>query len=253
MSAKKHWVKSLQGNWEGFANSDPEWAILSCPGKKNNRWNRKEFFHTGRTEISATIGFVNSLGLRILPHKALDFGCGIGRLTQALTEYFDQVVGVDISATMLELAEKYSKSEDQCRFVLCETGDLRIFPDNTFDFIYSNITLQHNRPKHAEKYIREFCRILMIDGILVFQIPSEPVKTLKGYIMRWLATPFLQPVWNLYRRIKNRSRSVMEMHGIRKEKVIAILEDSGVTVRAIRDDNATEYGWIGYQYVCKKN
>ena len=63
----------------------------------------------------------------------------------------------------------------QCYYHLNKTTDLSLFEDNTFDFIYSNIVLQHNRPETSRKFIREFCRVLAPGGFLVFQIPSHPI------------------------------------------------------------------------------
>ncbi len=42
---------------------------------------------------------------------------------------------------------------------------LRSFQDNSFDFIYSNIVLQHIEPDVSERYVREFVRLLA-DGAI---------------------------------------------------------------------------------------
>ncbi len=43
-----------------------------------------------------------SLGVTIPHGKALDFGCGVGRVTQALAQYFDEVYGVDFRDACFE-------------------------------------------------------------------------------------------------------------------------------------------------------
>ena len=52
--------------------------------------------------------------------SALDFGCGIGRLSQALAEHFDQVYGVDISPKMIELA-RAAQSQGRALSSMCAT------------------------------------------------------------------------------------------------------------------------------------
>jgi SAM-dependent methyltransferase len=63
---------------------------------------------------------------RIMPLDAnscvLDYGCGIGRLAKGLIErYGCQVVGVDISARMRELAREYVQTD---RFIACSPDEL---------------------------------------------------------------------------------------------------------------------------------
>ncbi|WP_420485333.1 class I SAM-dependent methyltransferase [Iningainema tapete] len=104
---------------------------------------------------------------------ALDFGCGVGRLSQAMVQYFETVHGVDISPSMLKLADKYNQHGSKCKYHLNDQDNLKLFPDNYFDFIYSKITLQHMEPQYSRRYIREFLRILAPQGLLIFQIPSQ--------------------------------------------------------------------------------
>jgi ubiquinone/menaquinone biosynthesis C-methylase UbiE len=71
---------------------------------------------------------------------------------------------------MIELAQQYTPS---CKFLLNQSDDLRLFERDFFDFVYSNIVLQHQETKdNAKAYIREFVRVVKPDGMIVFQIPS---------------------------------------------------------------------------------
>ena len=99
-------LRQLQKNWDEFGKKDPLWAIITWPEKKGNKWEREEFFSTGRDEIDSVMAYLKSLHLEIARRRALDFGCGVGRLTQALARHFDSVVGVDIAPSMLRLAKK---------------------------------------------------------------------------------------------------------------------------------------------------
>lgn len=166
-------IKELQKNWNAFGNNDPLWAILTLPDKQWNKWQVDEFFKTGEKEIDGIIKYIESLGVTIPRNKALDFGCGVGRLTQGLTHYFKEVCGVDIAPSMIDLAVKYNRHGHQCQYYLNETDDLKLFKDNSFDLAYSNITLQHMKPRYSKKYIKEFLRILTPRGLLIFQQPSE--------------------------------------------------------------------------------
>jgi SAM-dependent methyltransferase len=160
--------------WERHAQYDPLWAILSDPTKKGRKWQLPEFFETGAREISVTLQTLAELGLTINREAALDFGCGVGRLTQALAVHFGSAVGVDISPTMIRLAEKLNRHPERVRYLSNVRDDLRVFDANTFDFIYSDIVLQHVEPASTRRYLPEFVRTLRKGGVLVFQLPSHP-------------------------------------------------------------------------------
>ncbi len=167
-------LKELQKHWNEFGKRDPLWAILSSPQKRNRRWELAEFFKTGEDEIAQVMASVDQQGIARPTKRALDFGCGVGRLTQALCGYFDQCCGVDIAETMIDLARKYNRHGAKCQYFLNDRDDLAIFETGSFDFIYSNIVLQHISPEYSRNYIKEFMRILEPGGLLIFQIPSHP-------------------------------------------------------------------------------
>jgi SAM-dependent methyltransferase len=98
----------LKHKWEVLAKSDPMWAILSDPRKKGRRWHPADFFKLGESEVDALVAEIEGAGFPLRRGTALDFGCGLGRLTQALCKHFDKCYGVDISPTMLAAAAQYN-------------------------------------------------------------------------------------------------------------------------------------------------
>lgn len=177
-------LKELQRHWQRFGKQDPLWAILTDSQKRGGRWNHDEFFETGRRDIDKLMHYVESLGLEFKRRKALDFGCGVGRLTQGLCHYFDECWGVDIAPSMIKLATRYNRHAGRCHYAVNAVDDLSAFPDNTFDLICTVIVLQHMRPEYSKRYIEEFMRVLSPGGVLIFQIPSEPVQPTQAQDLR---------------------------------------------------------------------
>jgi len=159
--------------WELAAQRDPLWAILSDETKRGRRWDVNAFFATGRREISLLMYQLRQLDHAPRPGRALDFGCGVGRLTQALGAVFRDVVGVDVSPTMIRLANHVNRLPGSVRYVLNDGDDLQQLDSGSFDFIYSDIVLQHLPPARARAFIGEFLRLLAPGGITVFQLTSH--------------------------------------------------------------------------------
>ncbi|HWE37872.1 MAG TPA: methyltransferase domain-containing protein [Isosphaeraceae bacterium] len=166
-------LQELRRHWEAFGRTDPLWAILTDPTKKQNRWDLDDFFREGEREIDDVLGCLGALGCHRKRGRALDFGCGVGRLTQALCRDFDRCDGVDIAATMIEQADRYNRHGDRCRYHHNDRDDLALFDENSFDLIYTARVLQHMQPRYALAYLREFLRVLAPGGLLVFQLPEE--------------------------------------------------------------------------------
>jgi SAM-dependent methyltransferase len=163
--------------WEAWAQVDPYWAILSEPDRKGGKWDLDEFFSSGVEEIGLLLGQLDDRHIDVTRGRCLDFGCGAGRLSQALAQEFEHVDGVDISETMISLARASNRHGERCTFHLNTESDLSLFDDGTFDFAFTMIVLQHNPPEVAEGYIRELVRVLAPNGVAVFDMPAALRKT----------------------------------------------------------------------------
>ena len=166
-------IEALRESWEELARSIPMRSILW----RQRPWEAEEFFATGREQVDRSMETLRGLGIEPTG-RALDFGCGVGRLTQALADHFDQVVGVDVAAPMIEQAKDYNRYGERCRYLVNATDDLRQFQDASFDFVFSVIVLQHVGTALAMRYIAEFARVLRPRGVAMFQVPSEIVSVL---------------------------------------------------------------------------
>jgi len=153
-------------DWEEMARLDPLWAILSDPKKRFGNWDLQDFLRTGDQEIAGLMATAKRLGL---PHQfrhAIDFGCGVGRLTRALHAYFTDCHGVDISSRMLEMAVRLAP---ECDFR--QGDDLSSFPAGYADLVYSSLVLQHQPDRaHVVALIQDMLRALAPGGLLAFQM-----------------------------------------------------------------------------------
>jgi ubiquinone/menaquinone biosynthesis C-methylase UbiE len=165
-------MQELQRNWNTFGREDPLWAVASTPDKIDNGWDIQEFFDTGTRYVAGIAQWMEANALPRERKAALDFGCGVGRLTQALCAHFTTCVGVDIAPSMLAKAKEFNKFGARCVYRLNESDDLALFPDRSFDMVHTAHVLQHIRPQVAVRYIAEFIRVLKPGGLAAFHCPS---------------------------------------------------------------------------------
>jgi SAM-dependent methyltransferase len=245
-------IRSLQKLWDALGRTDPLWAVLTDPSKKGNRWRLDEFFQTGGREISSLMAHVDALGVDLSRKRALDFGCGVGRLSQALVEHFEEVRGVDIAPSMIARAEEYNRYGPRCRYHLNDTGDLSLFSDDTFDLVYSNITLQHIPPPFAAAYIDELVRVLAPRGLLIFQLPSGPAPEISRRPKERLKSVLPAGALALYYSLTQPLRAEMTMHPIPREEVVRRLEGRGARLLDVSPDESAGEGWVGFRYCATK-
>jgi SAM-dependent methyltransferase len=253
--------KRLRRHWEAFGRTDPLWANLTNEEKRGGGWTPEVFFRTGEDEIREVLDFVASLPAEVTLHRALDFGCGVGRLAQALAARFEEVWGVDIAPSMIEQAERYNRYPDVCRYYLNDRPDLGRFDTGFFDFIYSNIVLQHIRPKDQRLTLAELVRVLAPAGLLVFQLPEAPLPApdpvgWRQRAKRWIKTYSPEVLLAGFRRAKRELTGLgrgprMEMWGAPRGDITRFLESLGTSVISVTPD-LMAFGWSGFRYVAVK-
>lgn len=164
---------ALKRHWERLGRRDPFGSVLTNRVMRHSDSDLEQFFRSGAEEIAAALQRAQRLGQAISRRRALDFGCGVGRLTQAMADEFERCDGVDISAAMLRVARRRNRHPERCFYHLNVEPDLALFPDASFSFVYSTLVLQHMEPRYSKGYIGELLRVLAADGLLVFQLPSH--------------------------------------------------------------------------------
>jgi trans-aconitate methyltransferase len=155
-------------DWNDLAQVDPLWAVLSVDSKRHRRWDPDEFFATGEAEVEQILATATQLGRPEQRRRALDFGCGVGRLTRALAQRFDETVGVDVSELMLEQA-RVNADTPNITFTSAQEP-----PAGPFDLVVANLVLQHLPSKAlARVYIARLIEAADPDGLVVFQLPTN--------------------------------------------------------------------------------
>jgi SAM-dependent methyltransferase len=251
-------LRAVRRQWQRHALHDPLWAIAAVPGTRHGGWDEAEFFRTGEAEVDAELAHLRELGHEPARHCALDFGCGAGRLTQALARHFEHVDGVDVAPAMVALARRYNRHGHRCTYHECCTPTLP-FPDGCFDLAYSALTLQHVPPRLARATIRELARVVACGGVLAFQHAAEPLslpgatglpRRLAALVRRSLPPPAVETLQRLRYRLGLGGE--FPMYGLPRGEVEGLIAASGMEVIDVREDRAAGPGWTSFRYVSVK-
>jgi SAM-dependent methyltransferase len=107
--------------------------------------------------------------------RALEIGCGPGRLMLPLSHDFGEIHGVDVSGEMVALARERLAHIPHAHVHLTDGAGLPQFADESFDFIYSYAVFQHIPDREIIfDYLREIRRVLNPGGIFRGQFNDLP-------------------------------------------------------------------------------
>ncbi len=244
---------SERQDWDDLSVLDPYWSILSDPTRRFGGWDREAFLRTGEEAIDALLREGARFGLPLAHRDALDFGCGAGRLTRALSRHFERCLGLDISAHMINEARDVNADTKNCRFAVHETPDLSLHETCSFDLVVSLIVLQH-MPAAADKVrsIEEFVRVLRPGGLAVFQLPNR--------IPAWHRIQLRPRLYGLLRRAgvpRTTLYQQLHLHPIRmsfltRSQVLRVIEAAGGRTLSVREQRIAG-GVISSDYVVTKD
>lgn len=141
---------------------------------KKKKWKKEEFFRSGREVVETKIlPLLKQQSFNPANKSALDIGCGIGRVTRPLSDFFNKVYGIDFSEEMIKKAKKLNVDKKNLHFQ-SNDGENIPFKDNYFDFCFSYLTFRHIKNKQIiEQYIKEICRVLKPKGLFKIEVNGQ--------------------------------------------------------------------------------
>jgi len=243
-------LAKIAQQWESHGKTDPRWAVLSDNDKRGGLWDDASFYATGRAQIAESLDLVRAAGAFPERHgRALDFGCGVGRLSTALAEHFDQVDGVDIAPSMIAEAVAGNRLPERVAYHVNVRDDLALFPADSFDLVHSFITLQHIPAPLVRAYVRELVRVPAPGGTIVFQAPHRTHHPgWKHYVDK--SFPRLAM---LYRKVRYGAATRNDVYAHDAAEIVDGLTAAGATVVRVHAGRELDCpGWLSALYIARK-
>lgn len=169
----------MREDWNRRAREDAHYYVAF--GRRDQ--DDDEFFATAR-EIFVSL----EAELRRLPpnpnprsRRALEIGCGPGRLMKPMSRHFGEIHGVDVADEMIVRARHNLRDIPHAHPHATSGADLAPFADESFDFVYSYAVFQHIPSRDVVfRYLADARRVLKPGGILRCQVNGLD-KTAKTY------------------------------------------------------------------------
>ena len=170
---RRYWDERAQENAAWYVDTSLDYAAPDMGG----------FWATGRTIVAQAIDEAPVRPSRF--GTAVELGPGLGRICVALADRFDQVIGVDVSAEMVERARTLI-DDPKIRFEVGDGRSLRPVGDGTADFVIGFTVLQHVPSRDViANYLTDAGRVLRPGGVLAIQWNNESAVRHELRAARW--------------------------------------------------------------------
>ena len=220
--------------WEKFGKTNPYFGVLSTDkflSKNLDEAGLAQFFATGESHVESLVALMGRVFDRPPAFgRALDFGCGVGRIVIPLARRWNKVTGVDISPSMLGECRKNCAALDLANVEFHDSSDGLKGIEGRFDFIHSVIVFQHIPVDRGEKLFRRLLELLAPDGIgalhFTYHIPGG-MLTKFAYALRRR----FQPAHWALNLLAGRSpfEPYMQMNAYSLEKLYNMAQDAGAS------------------------
>jgi SAM-dependent methyltransferase len=179
-------MRDTDADWNRIANAHPFFGVLAAERFRDETMTPDDvevFYEMGRADVEKAVAPYQRLtGSTFAPDRALDFGCGVGRMSFAMRTYAREVVGIDVAPRMLEVAREQAEARNV-------TGvDFRsTLPSEPVEWVNSMIVLQHIPPARGHAILEELVALLKPGGWLSIQLTFFRDERHVGEIARDIA------------------------------------------------------------------
>ena len=156
-------------SWEQIGQVDAYYGVLTYEQYTRHNLdqvNRDQFFKSGQDHLNWVLGVIkDQLNSEFSIHRALDFGCGVGRILIPLALESVEAVGMDVAPSMLSEAKMNCSERGVDNVQLVQSDDMLSELSGRFNFIHSFIVFQHIPVKRGMKIFDNLVERLEENGI----------------------------------------------------------------------------------------
>lgn len=225
---------SADKDWELWGQDDPYYGVLADEKFRRHNLSQetlRDFFASGEEHVNRVLGVIwQHLEANFKPTKALDFGCGVGRLAVPLAGLCKTVTGLDVSKPMLVEAEKNCRDKGITNARFLASDDQLSGLDGEYDFIHSFIVFQHIPIRRGEQILEKLLARLTVGGAAVLHFTYDRQASFLRKAVNWVRhnIPLAHPVFNILQDKRLAERPI-QMNYYNLGRLINIFHDNNLT------------------------
>ncbi len=252
-------VMSTDQEWERWGKFDPYYGVFSEPRFRMDKLTpeaKQEFFDSGERHLHHVLEVCRAqLDPTFTPRRALDFGCGTGRIVIPLAMVTDEVVGLDVSDSMLSEARKNCEERGLNNVRLLKSDDQLSNLEGGFDLIHSFIVFQHIPVARGRRILANLLSHLNDGGSAAIQMTYSKARYEKAWgVEPWMRRLVKRSLRGPYRTLKRLLHGVlaqcdpeMQINAYSLNEVLFLLQRAGVhSFHAEYTDHGGEFGIFIY-------
>jgi 2-polyprenyl-3-methyl-5-hydroxy-6-metoxy-1,4-benzoquinol methylase len=220
----------------------------ACPEGRDEAA-RERYFDGGSKQIAGLAARIEAhTGCALESRRALDFGCGVGRMALPLAERCEHVYGVDVSPAVLRAADSNARRMKLSNVEWLEAGRLAEL-SGRYDLVISHWVFQHIPSREGERIFSTLVRGLGPGGVGAIHVILRPSDPLAG-ILRWMRR-LVRGAYHPLRLIRDTDWAYpyMLMNSYSLNRLGRLLADGGVSEWHVKWHPMPVSGWQAYDHV----
>lgn len=161
--------------------------------------------------------------------KILDLATGTGKQAFAFARRGYEVVGLDLSPNMLDVAKRNNRYQN-LRFELADASDIP-FSDSYFDVSCISFALHEMPPAVREKVIKEMVRVTRLAGIIVFIDYARPESKIWSYLVYHFIRYWESKFYSQF--VNYKLEALIEKLGIKVKEMVPVVAGAGKIYKGI--------------------
>jgi SAM-dependent methyltransferase len=220
---------STDAAWEEWGRRDPYFGVITNPKYRRigmSEHAKREFFDDGASLVNYLLATIKKhIDPQFVPKKVLDFGCGVGRLLAPLAQVAEDVVGLDVSASMLQEARRNCDERQLGNVRLLLSDDALSALTDTFDLICSFIVFQHIPVQRGRAIFDKLLRHLRPGGVGAIHLTYSKTRfaSSHGAAPRELLSPATTP-----QSVPTDADPEMQMNPYNMNEILFLMQCRGV-------------------------
>ncbi len=175
-------------DWAKWGAQNPFFGVISNVrfSKENIQNSRADFYQSGEEQCAMFLAQAEDAIGKVNHDRALDFGCGTGRLALPLARRFSHVTAMDIADGMIDEARAEAARANILNVEFVKSDDELKKATGSYDLVHTYIVLQHIPTVRGMAIISRLLDLVAINGVAMIQVVVQRPRHIRHRLRYFL-------------------------------------------------------------------